>query len=73
MSILSLLNFLNPTGLNNTLFYPLFIISVSYIAVVLLFFIDPKNRYVYLLISIPKIVIINLYLRKRVMAAKGSN
>ena len=58
MNLLSFLDFFNPTGLNNTLFYPLLIISVSYIAAVLLLFIDPKNRYLYLLRSIPKIVII---------------
>lgn len=50
---LKILNTLNPTGLSNIIFYPCFTIVASYCIAFLLFLINPKNRNVYIFISVP--------------------
>lgn len=70
--ILSLLDFLNPTGLNNTLFYLFFTIFASYTAALIVSRCFPKNRTVLLFLSLPllvSIVNISLYSYEQVCAA----
>lgn len=68
MNILEILNFLNPTGLANTIFYPLLKIFASYCAAFLLSRNYPKNQNLLILISIPilvSIISISLHLYKQ--------
>lgn len=56
MNILEILNFLNPSGLNNTIFYPLLTIFASSFVAFSLSLYDSKNRLIYVFTSISKIV-----------------
>lgn len=56
MNFSEIINTLNPTGLDNILFYPVFTILISYCVTLLLYFYDSKNRNIHIFTSIPKIV-----------------
>ena len=56
MNISNILNHFNLTGVNNIVFYPLLIITVAYSVAFFVFLYEPKNKNIYVFITIPKIV-----------------
>ena len=56
MNIFEIFNFLNPTGANNIIFYPLSAIIIFNSIAFLLYLYNPKNRKILIFLSVPVVV-----------------